>query len=165
MATPTNLPAAFVSGAILTAAQQNDLRGAFRVLQVIYAGTATQVTSANTTPVDTGLTATITPQSASNKILVCVQQNGLLKITNNTSMCLNLLRGASLISNIGAQIAVTGNTDNNGVGGAGIMILDAPATTSAVTYKTQFYSVDNLPTVAVQHAGAASSIVLLEISA
>jgi hypothetical protein len=31
MATPTNLPASFVSGAILTAAQQNDLRGAFRV--------------------------------------------------------------------------------------------------------------------------------------
>ena len=35
MATPTTLPAAFVSGAILTADQMNNLRGAFRVLQVV----------------------------------------------------------------------------------------------------------------------------------
>jgi hypothetical protein len=33
MATPTNLPATFVAGNVLTAAQQNGLRGAFRVLQ------------------------------------------------------------------------------------------------------------------------------------
>ena len=41
MATPTNLPASFVAGAILTAAQQNDLRGAFRVLQVVQGTTTT----------------------------------------------------------------------------------------------------------------------------
>jgi hypothetical protein len=37
MATPTTLPASFVAGSILTAAELNDLRGAFRVLQVVNA--------------------------------------------------------------------------------------------------------------------------------
>lgn len=165
MATPTNLPAAFVSANVLTAAQLNDLRGSFRILQVVYATTATQVTSATTTPVDTTLTATITPQSATSKILVSVQQNGLLKITSDTSMQLNLFRGATNIGNIGAQIAVTGSILTNGVGGAGIQILDEPATTSATTYKTSFFSVSNSATVAVQHAGARSTIILMEVSA
>ena len=165
MATPTNLPASFVSGAILTAQQQNDLRGAFRILQVVYGTTATQVTSATNTPVDTGLTATITPQSTTSKILVSVQQNGLLKITNDTSMELNLFRGGTLIANIGAQIGVTGSGATNGVGGAGVQILDEPATTSATTYKTSFFSTGNNATVAVQHAGSRSTIILMEVSA
>lgn len=165
MATPTNLPAAQTTGNVLTAAYMNDLRGAFRVLQVVYGSTATQITSASNTPVDTTLTATITPQSANSKVLVCVEQNGLLKITNDTSMTLNLFRGATNIGNIGAQIAVTGSGATNGVGGAGIQVLDEPATTSATTYKTSFFSVGNSATVAVQHAGARSTIVLMEISA
>jgi hypothetical protein len=165
MATPTNLPATATAGQILTAQYVNDLRGAFRVLQVIFGTTSTQVTSANTTPVDTLLTATITPQSTSNQVLVFVQQNGLLKITNDTSITLNLLRGASVIGSLGTQLAVTASAATNGIGGAGYLNLDSPNTVSAVTYKTQFFSTNNLPTVAVQHAGAASSIVLMEISA
>jgi hypothetical protein len=165
MATPTTLPASFVDGDILLASQLNALRGAFRVLQVVEGSTATQVTSATNTEIDTGLTASITPQSASSKILVCIQQNGLLKITSDTSITLNLYRGATLISVIGAQIGVTGSVATNGVGGSGIMVLDSPATTSSTTYKTRFFSLGNSATVACQHAGASSSIVLLEISA
>lgn len=165
MATPTNLPAAQTTGNVLTAAYMNDLRGAFRVLQVVYGQTASQTTSASNTPVDTGLTATITPQSSSSLVLVCVQQNGLLKVTNNTSITLNTFRGATNIGNLGNEICVTGDADTNGVGGAGIMILDNPATTSATTYKTQFFSTANSATVAVQHTGARSTIILMEISA
>jgi hypothetical protein len=135
------------------------------VLQVVYGSTASQITSASTTPVDTGLTATITPQSASNKVLVCVEQNGLLKVTNDTWLTLNTFRGSTNIGNIGAQIAVTGSAATNGVGGSGIQILDEPATTSATTYKTSFFSGNNSATVAVQHAGARSTIILMEISA
>jgi len=135
------------------------------VLQVVYGSTASQITSASTTPVDTTLTATITPQSASNKVLVCVEQNGLLKITNDTWITLNTFRGSTNIGNIGAQICVTGSTATNGVGGSGIQILDEPATTSATTYKTSFFSGNNSATVAVQHAGARSTIILMEISA
>lgn len=165
MATPTNLPAAQTTGNILTAAYMNDLRGAFRVLQVVYGTTNTQLTSASNTPVDTGITATITPQSATSKVLVCVEQNGLLKITNDTSITINLFRGATNIGRIGTQICATGSGAVNGVGGNGIMVLDEPATTSATTYKTQFFSYANNATVVVQHDGARSTIVLMEISA
>lgn len=165
MATATNLPASFVSGAILTADQMNNLRGAFRVLQVVAGSTSTQVVSDTTTPVDTGLTATITPQSTSNKILVCISQNGLLKITGNTSMALSVFRGGTNIGTILGQGGQTQNTDTNGFGGVSSMILDSPATTSATTYKTSFYSVANIPTVAVQHTNIVSTIVLMEISA
>lgn len=135
------------------------------VLQVVYGSTSSQVTSATTTPVDTGLTATITPKSSSNKVLVCIQQNGLLKITTDTYLTLNAFRGAVNIGTLGVQIAVTGLSSTSGVGGAGAMILDAPSTTTATTYKTSFYSGVNLATVACQHAGALSTIVLMEISA
>jgi hypothetical protein len=44
MAAVTTLPAAFVAGNVLTAAQLNNLRGAFRVLQVVQSITTTAVT-------------------------------------------------------------------------------------------------------------------------
>ena len=165
MATQTNLPASFVSGAILTADQMNNLRGAFRVLQVVAGSTATQVTSATNTPIDTSLTATITPQSTTSKILVCINQNGLLKITGDTSMAISVLRGGTNIGTILGQGGVTQSAAANGFGGVGAMILDSPATTSATTYKTQFFSVANIPTVAVQHTNIVSTIILMEISA
>ena len=90
MATPTNLPAAFTVGQVLTSTQMNDLRGAFRVLQVVYATTAAQAVSTSSTYGDTGLTATITPQSADSKILVCVSQNGVHKSSGDTSVGLIL---------------------------------------------------------------------------
>jgi len=135
------------------------------VLQMVYAFTASQVATSSSTLIDTGLTATITPKSTTSKILVCIQQSGLLKLTNDTYMLLNLYRGASNISTILAQGGVTQNTTTIGFGGAGVMVLDEPATTSAVTYKTQFNSVNNNSVTAVQHSGAMSTIVLMEVAA
>jgi hypothetical protein len=165
MATPTNLPGTVAVGDLATAAYANSIRGAFRILQVVGSATSTQVTSASTTPVDTTLTATITPQSTSSKILVIVHQEGLLKLDGNTDMTLNLLRNSTTIITIGTQIGVNGTTAVNGVGGAGASYLDSPATISAITYKTQFFSRANIATVAVQHAGATSTMTLMEVSA
>lgn len=134
------------------------------VLQIVHANTTTQVTSSSTTPVDTTLSASITPKSSTSKILITVHQEGLLKLDGNTDMVLNLIRNSTLICTIGNQIAVTGTTAINGVGGAGTCYMDSPSTTSSVTYKTQFYSRANIPTVAVQHAGAMSTITLMEIA-
>ena len=165
MATPTNLPADFVPGAVLTAAQMDDLRGAFRVLQVVTGSTTTQTAASNTNAfVDTGLTATITPQSATSTILVLVSQNGVIKV-NNTSASLRILRGASTVV---SNFAVTlGRTDSAAVNlvSASATCLDSPATTSATTYKTQFCSSQNVPEVLCQVGSAMSTIVLLEISA
>jgi hypothetical protein len=165
MATPTNLPAPAVAGQVLTAAYVNDLAGAFRVLQVVTGSTTTQTAASNTNAfVDTGLTATITPQSATSKILVFVSQNGVIKV-NNTSASLRLLRGVSTVL---SNFAVTlGRTDSAAVNtvAASTAFLDDPATTSATTYKTQFCSSANVAEVVCQLGSAMSTIVLLEISA
>ena len=165
MATPTTLPAAFVAGNILEAAQLNNLRGAFRVLQVVAATYNTETSSASSTFADTGLTATITPSSASSKILAIVNQAGCFKDTSNTYLGLRLMRGATELAFFEAYGGYTGNTDTIGFGSCSTIILDSPATTSATTYKTQFRSNDNTARVLVQTATARSSIVLMEISA
>ena len=165
MAAVTTLPAAFVAGNVLTAAQLNDLRGAFRVLQVVSATHATSTSSSSSTYADTGLTVTITPSSASSKVLVLVSQNGCVKTSTDTEMLLRLMRGATEISVFAAGGGLTSNTNNNGFGSCSHVYLDSPATTSATTYKTQFKSQANSAQVIVQNGSAQSGIVVMEISA
>jgi hypothetical protein len=165
MATPTTLPAAFTSGQVLTAAQMNDLRGAFRVLQVVAGSYDVETSSSSSTFADTGLTATITPTSSSSKILAIVNQVGCYKDSNNTYMGLRLMRGATEISFFEGFGGNNATTAALGFGTCSTIILDSPATTSATTYKTQFNSRQNLARVLVQTSTCRSTIVLMEISA
>jgi hypothetical protein len=165
MATPTTLPAAFVAGNVLTAAQLNDLRGAFRVLQVVSATTTTETSSATNVFVDTTLTVTITPSSTSSKILVMVSQNGCIKFSSDTELTLKLLRGATDLATFCTKGGLTSSAANNGFGSASHVYLDTPATTSATTYKTQMRSQANTATVRTQDSSAQSGIVVMEISA
>lgn len=164
MATPTTLPATFVAGNVLTATQMNDLRGAFRILQVVNATTTTSTSSSSSTYADTNLTATITPSSTSSKILVVAHQTGLLKQTNNTALLIRLMRGATEISKF-ARACFTDSVASISVGTASVSYLDSPATTSATTYKTQFQSTGNNATVTVQWDNTMSTITLYEVSA
>jgi hypothetical protein len=106
MATPTNLPASQTTGNVLTAAYVNDLRGSFRVLQVIYGSTSTATTNNTSTFADTTLTATITPQSSSSKVLVMVSQNGCFKSSANSEnrMNLRLVRTATTIAKMSGDL-------------------------------------------------------------
>jgi hypothetical protein len=167
MAAVTTLPAAAVAGDVLTAAYVNALRGAFRVLQVVSANFSTQTANTTTTYADTGLTATITPSATSSKILVLVNQAGVVKGSGNAaSACdLLLLRGATGISSFSVGAGFTGVSNNNYIGNCSSMYLDSPATTAATTYKTQFKNQAAADGVAVQISSSMSNIVLLEISA
>ena len=168
MATPTTLPAAFVAGAILTADQQNNLRGAFRVLQVKSDSYATQTATSSSGFSDTGLSLAITPQSSSSKVLVIVTQAGCLKEINNTYLQLKLMRGATggtELNQFEAYGGYTGTTAALGFGSCSTTYLDSPATTSATTYRTTFASASNNQQVIVQTAGSRSTITLMEISA
>lgn len=167
MATPTNLPASQTSGAVLNASWLNDLRGAFRILQVVTASTSTAASSSSATLADTGLTATITPQSSSSKILVYVAHPQCYKSAANGFNCMGMaiLRGATNIQSVVSVAGFTGTALDNVFGVTGVH-LDSPATTSATTYKTQFASAFGAASVSVQYGSAGTStIVLMEVSA
>ena len=138
-----------------------------KVLQVVYGSTTTQVSNSTDTFADTTLTATITPSSVTSKVLVLVSQNGIFRFSGNadTRIRLELFRGATAIGRIGTSLLATG-TSLTQSGSASIGVLDTPATTSATTYKTQFYNVQNVASVDVQgSASERSTIVLMEIGA
>lgn len=165
MATPTTLPAAFTVGAVLTAAQMNDLRGAFRILQVVTATTSIPVSSSVGTFADTGLTATITPTFTTSKILVFADHAGCAKAGGNINNTLNLklFRGATELvfnNSIGANNSVV-----EMIFSTSILYMDSPATTSATTYKTQFANFGAAASCTVQRANTPSTILLMEVSA
>lgn len=136
------------------------------VLQVVHGYYATEVSTTTNTLIDTGLTASITPSSASNKVLVIVHQTGLRKINADTKLRLLLLRGATTLVAFeeGAQ-----NNDTSGTNGtmaaSGCTWLDSPSSTSSVTYKTQFNDKNGTGTTFVQADNATSTIILMEIAA
>jgi hypothetical protein len=135
------------------------------VLQVVQATTNTPVASTSTSFADTGLAATITPTKATSKILVIVNQNNLYKtgISLYNGVKVKLLRGSTSLSDFAVNVGYTGVADDNIVA-AGVTHLDSPATTSPVTYKTQFAANIAGQTVEVQNGFTVSSITLLEIA-
>lgn len=144
MATPTTLPASFVSGAVLTAAQMNDLRGAFRVLQVVSTIKTDTFSTASATWVDvTGLSVTITPSSSASKVLVIAsvgvgaQAATMIKLTGgNTASYVGDTAG-SRERGVAYQHISTGYGVTHGPATYSMIYLDSPATTSATTYKVQ----------------------------
>ena len=139
-----------------------------KILQVVSATYSTETTSSSSTFADTGLSATITPSSASSTILVLVSHNGIGKFSGNTQAQFRLLRGATTILNFESFAGHTANTDANFIGGVSAAYVDSPATTSATTYKTQFNSQANIGTVKIQDnnsPGSAATIVLMEVGA
>ena len=137
------------------------------VLQVVNASYGTQATTASSSYSDTGLTATITPTSASSKILVIVDQNGVYSDGNaNQGADIRLLRGATTLALIGGRAAGDKAVGiSMSIGSVSSNYLDSPATTSATTYKTQFNSNSNAATTYVQVYGSVSTITLMEIAA
>ena len=140
-----------------------------KVLQAVQASTATQANSNTTTYADTNLTASITPSSSSNKVLVLIQQGGVAKSNADNHVQIKVLRGSTEIGGTipGRSLAYTGNSDYNYIGtGFSASILDSPSTTSATTYKTQFARNGSGGGFArVQTDSAISYITLLEVEA
>jgi hypothetical protein len=142
--------------------------GGGKVLQVVSSNYSTETTNSTSTYSDTGLSATITPSSATSKILVLVAQNGLFKSADSGTNAVNvkLLRGATGIVTIEFNGYQGDAARTNIYSGVPMSYLDSPATTSATTYKTQFANANNGASVRVQYGStAASQITLLEIGA
>jgi hypothetical protein len=167
MATPTNLPSAFSDNTVLTAAALNNVRGAFRILQVVEGALTSAFTNNTNTFADTGLTATITPQSTSSKVLLIVTHAGCLKAAGNATShhIAQVLRNGSFLYTHDSGGGYTNTSIDLWFGTTSTTYLDSPATTSALTYKTQLRNNFNGAGVAISGNGSRSTIVLMEISA
>ena len=142
--------------------------GGGKVLQVVSATYSTYVQNNTTNFADTGITASITPSSATSKILVVVHQNGCGKSSQNADNNLkkNLLRGATeIVADFAGSAGFTNSALYNNNGTCSISYLDEPNTTSSTTYKTRFKNNSNSIAVFVQSGDSTSTITLLEIGA
>jgi hypothetical protein len=115
-----------------------------KLLQVIYGSSTTSTTISSSTFTDTTLSTSITPSSATSKVLILVNQLGTIKRTNETPTgALQLLRDSTVVlnpSNAKDEQAYLYLSTTNTIElayGFTISYLDSPSTTSATTYKTQ----------------------------
>lgn len=144
--------------------------GGGKVLQVIYGSSTTDTTVSSGTFTDTTLSASITPSSATSKVLVLVSlvsggaNSGTVFQTN-----VRLLRGATSVW----EPAYSSYPSMNNGGASSVELngpipinyLDSPATTSATTYKMQGRREQAAGSARFQFGGSISTMILLEIGA
>ena len=156
--------AKLASGAITTAALP-----AGSVIQVVSSEQASDSSNTTQTFSDIGLSANITPSSASSKILVTAIVNGVHKSsTNLNQLQLRLMRDSTALGEFATEACHSdGHLNHMGIGtGGATSHLDSPNTTSQITYKVQMRKrLGNTITTTAQYAGAKSYITLMEIAA
>lgn len=134
------------------------------VLQVVQGTYSTQQTLTSTSFVSTGITASITPTSATSKILIIYNFSGLTVSTN--SLYSTIYRNASNLAGACGFIETAS--------GGGVLYfpntvtyLDSPATTSATTYTVYVRVSSSTAYIGSIASGAntISTITLMEIAA
>jgi hypothetical protein len=142
--------------------------GGGKVLQVVTATYATEVSSTSTSYADSGLTATITPSAATSKILVLIGQPYFMVFAGSQelSMFMNIVRGGTQIYEaFFSYRAAAYNSEINFSGYYTPVYVDSPSSTSALTYKTQLKNNGPTGTVYTSRSNRTATITLLEIGA
>lgn len=152
--------------------------GGGKVLQVVQGTTSTEKSIASTSFTDTNLTVTITPSSASSRIMILASQS--LYLTSGSAEYtwsgLRLMRNATSVIDysglylqaMGTSIETLSNPKNaTFFSYLPITYVDSPASTSALVYKTQVAMTSTASSRATlcQQAGSTSSIIAIEIGA
>jgi hypothetical protein len=104
------------------------------VLQVVNATVTGQTEASFSSATDLGLSATITPNFSTSKILVLVNCGSCTIRTGGTYWMMNLLRGSTSLIYFADYIGIN---STGTVSSPNTSYLDSPATTSATTYKIQ----------------------------
>jgi hypothetical protein len=145
--------------------------GGGKVLQVVYAEYSTATSIASTSYGDSGLTATITPTSATSKVLAIASLTTVPYRANlNQNASAQMLRGATSIKDFGRVQGFYSPNLTSGeefYGRVDLTYLDSPTTTSATTYKIQGKVSDtsNSGQVTFQPNSSVSTFILMEIGA
>jgi hypothetical protein len=160
-ATTSGISASALSTGTLAAARLP----AGSVLQVVANTLATGTSTTSLTFVDVGLSANITPSSASSKVLVLVYPSVSNVDTDSNAITFQVLRDSTSITKAVNHLFFTGFTGSTLTRRAALMlsVLDSPNTTSSTTYKLQFHSrLGN--SVTTNAANDIATITLMEIA-
>jgi hypothetical protein len=138
-----------------------------KILQVVSATDNTATSTTSTSYVTTGLSATITPTSATSKVLILVQM-WASNSSNTHEAVFTVFRGTVAGTNLGQ--ASNGLHALWSLGGAiygvfNAVHLDSPATTSSQEYTAAFRVVNSSSTSQTSGGSAVASMILMEVSA
>ena len=158
-----------VSGGLPTWASASG--SASKLVQVVTATYSTETTISSTSYTDSGLSASITPTSSSNKILVMIHQPFEASRSSNAfKMYGQIVRGSTAVLN-NPEFARFGawpqsNINTFAASGNGTWVyVDSPATTSSTTYKTQYkVNGDGGDSITLQILSATAQIILMEVT-
>ena len=137
------------------------------VIQVVSFSTSTYVGIASTTQVSTGLSASITPSSSSNRILICMSISEI-RSPGNVAANMNLFRNGSSIAGVCKELSYFSPANTTTLGMAwSFQYLDSPNTTSSTTYDLRAGKLlNNAGDLQIMpNGGSLSFIILMEISA
>ena len=151
-------------------AWRTSVRSTGGILQVVNATNDTQTATTSTAFVSTGLTATITPISASSRIFIVTQTTAF--VANRASFAVwTVFRGTVSGTNLGngtngAAILYPSGSPGGTVKQASISLVDSPNTTSAQTYTLAFkyLTTNDEVNLLTQYNGARASMTLMEIA-
>jgi len=135
-----------------------------KVVQIVNATYATTTTIGAGVTTTTGLTATITPTSASNKVLVFFSQTAGTSGQGYLNAFYLQRNGTNLGSSYGGEYLY-----NNGIsyivpGGLSGSYLDSPATTSATVYRTVVAVSGGGGSVGMNWNGSQATMTLMEVT-
>jgi hypothetical protein len=136
------------------------------VIQVVQANITSFTSTQSTSYVTTNLTATITPQFSTSKILVIVSAQAYIN-TLNTFGNFTLFRGTVAGTNLGNStygFVAFGSTNADLDGSFSMSYLDSPATTSATTYTIGMKVTNAAGTLYIAVNGQPCTITLMEIA-
>jgi hypothetical protein len=146
-----------------------------KILQVVYGSTTTPTSVVSTSFTDSTLSASITPSSATSKVLVFTNlATSMSRSSTEIGFAQQLVRastniltpdgsnkkGSGLVAVAAATLVIMHNRTS-------LMYLDSPATTSATTYKIQIACSTTADggNVEAQTNSATSNIILMEVGA
>jgi len=136
------------------------------VLQVVNAAYNTTSTTTSSSFSPTGLTASITPTSASSKILVITGGCDAATVSPASGVKLALYRNTTQLTQYTNNIPYQGSGGSFYITGApSITYLDSPATTSSVSYSVYYAAQTGGTTVTMQRDNTTATITLMEIAA
>jgi len=173
--TVLTLPTA--NGTVLTSANINSNLPAGSVLQVVSTFKSDTFSTSSTSMVDiTGMSVSITPTSATSRILVLI--NLTVGPAGGNFAPVNLVRNGTNIAQPTTSSTYQATLNNYSGEGSGFLagsaqpqyalsFLDSPATTSALTYKLQIYTTGGTAFVntrpASQNGTCTSTLTIMEI--